>query len=100
MRRRSGLGSSSRPEQPAVEVARGVLASGWGGHLDVVDAGDHALSVSLRGPARKPSSTSSASQAEPTTGSPSTFSSDSLRPRPLVTNAASASKAGVMRASS
>ena len=46
----------------------------------------YALSVACAGPARKPSSTSSGSSAEPTTGSPSTRSSESLRPRSPVTN--------------
>jgi dihydrofolate reductase len=63
------------------------------------DGSSYALSVSLLGPARKPSSMSMASSGEPTTGSPSTRSSESLRPRPPVMNWASASKAGYRRGS-
>ena len=48
------------------------------GSVRVITPG-YALSVSLRGPWRKPSSTSSGSSGEPTTGSPSTRSSESLR---------------------
>ena len=58
------------------------------------------VSVSLRGPARKPSSSSCSSYGEPTTGSPLTRSSASRRTRPRWTASTSASSAGAMRASS
>ena len=54
---------------------------------------DHAVSVSLRGPARKPSSSSASSHVEPTTGSPSTRSSASRLMRPRRTASASAAMA-------
>src|SRR5262249_53008275 len=91
-----------------VELALGPRPVGAMGAVDDEDAPvvahdqasgglDHALSVSLRGPARKPRSISTSSQAEPTTGSPSMRSSDSLRRRSPTTNAASASSAGRSR---
>src|SRR5215218_2542726 len=97
---RLGLGHLLHAKLLAVERARRGFAPRRRRDLYVVDARDHALSVSLRGPARKPSSTSSGSHREPTTGSPSTFSSDSFDPRPAVTKPASASSAGRSRASS
>ena len=66
-----------------------------GGVVDGVALGHaQALSVSFRGPWRKPSSTSTGSQGEPTTGSPSTRSSESFLIRPRWTCSASAAKAG------
>ena len=61
----------------------------------------HALSVSLRGPSWKPWESSAGLSGDPRAGSPSTFSSASLRtaPRPARTCSASAASAGSSRAS-
>src|ERR1044072_3971805 len=61
---------------------------------------NQALSVSLRGPARKPTAASAASPGVPITGSASTFSSEMRLTRPARAWPASASRAAGMRGSS
>ena len=72
-----------RPERAVLRRRAGLLplaaAAGRRARRLARRAQRYAVSVSLRGPARKPSSISGSSQAEPTTGSPSTRSSASLR---------------------
>src|SRR6476661_206789 len=97
------------PEPPKHKTGKRVAVVGSGpaglavarrGDLHVVERPGHALSVSLLGPARNPSSMSTSSHGDPTTGSPSTRSIARRRPRPPVTKAASASTAGRTRGSS
>ena len=91
--RRAQAPASSASVGPSRAAHRAVGALDPKGLQPAEGPTPHALSVSLRGPARKPSSIEQRPPTvEPTTGSPSTRSSESLRRRPPRTNAASASK--------